>query len=182
MDWESLPTIDAGRVSLRWISEADIDALYTIFSNPEVMRYWSTPAISDRKAADLILRQVHDGFQKRAMLKWGIARRSDDALIGTVTLSNFDFDHRRAEIGYALDRAHWGRGYMQEALHSLLSLSCRRASQATGICWLPLPSTKKPATKRLSKFSSNGRRQLLGVRRPGAALVGGGPAPPVVIQ
>jgi ribosomal-protein-alanine N-acetyltransferase len=103
--------------------EADIDALYTIFSNVEVMRYWSTPAIPDRNAAAAILREVHDGFQKRTVLKWGIARRTDDALLGTVTLYNLDLDHRRAEMGYALDRAHWGRGYMQEALHALLEFS-----------------------------------------------------------
>jgi len=123
MDWESLPTIDASRVSLRWMSEADIDALYTIFSNTEVMRYWSFPALPDRKAAAVMLREVHDRFQKRELLKWGIARRTDDALIGTVTLYNLDFDHRRAEMGYALDRAHWGRGYMQEALHALLGFA-----------------------------------------------------------
>ena len=123
MNWESLPTIDATRVSLRWMSETDIDALYTIFSNMEVMRYWSTPAIPDRKAAVGILREVHDGFQKRTLLKWGIARRPDDALIGTVTLYNLSFDHRRAEMGYALDRAQWGRGYMQEALRALLGFA-----------------------------------------------------------
>jgi [ribosomal protein S5]-alanine N-acetyltransferase len=123
MDWKRLPTIDASRVSLRWMCEADIDTLYTIFSNVEVMRYWSTPAIPDRNAAAAILKEVHDGFQKRTVLKWGIARRTDDALLGTVTLYNLDLDHRRAEMGYALDRAHWGRGYMQEALHALLEFS-----------------------------------------------------------
>ena len=105
------------------MSEADIDALFTIFSNTEVMRYWSTPAIADREAAAIILRGVHDSFQKRSMLKWGVARRSDNALIGTVTLYNFSFDHRRAEMGYALDRAHWGLGYMHEALQSLLDFA-----------------------------------------------------------
>jgi ribosomal-protein-alanine N-acetyltransferase len=123
MNWESLPTIDASRISLRWMSEADIDALYRIFSNLEVMRYWSFPAIPDRNAAAVMLKEIHDGFKNRALLKWGIARRTDDAVIGTVTLCNLSFDHRRAEIGYALDRAYWGRGYMQEALHALLSFA-----------------------------------------------------------
>lgn len=119
-DWGSLPTIDARLVSLRWMVEADIDALYTIFSNEEVMRYWSSPPILDRDAAADILREVHDGFKKRAMLKWGVARRTDDAIIGTVTVYNISLDHRRAEMGYALGRANWGQGYMQEALQALL--------------------------------------------------------------
>ena len=123
INWETLPTIDAGRVSLRWMSETDIDALYTIFSNLEVMRYWSFPAIPDREAAAVMLREIHDGFKNRALLKWGVALRTDDAIIGTVTLYNLSFDHRRAEMGYALGRAHWGRGYMQEALHALLGFA-----------------------------------------------------------
>ncbi|MGI9069063.1 MAG: GNAT family N-acetyltransferase [Pyrinomonadaceae bacterium] len=123
MEWEFLPTIDANRVSLRWMSETDIDALYTIFSNLEVMRYWSFPAIPDREAAAVMLREIHEGFKNRALLKWGIALRTDDAIIGTVTLYNLSFDHRRAEMGYALGRAHWGRGYMQEALHALLGFA-----------------------------------------------------------
>lgn len=120
MDWKNLPTINADRVRLRWMSETDIDALYTIFSNVEVMRYWSSPPISDRNAAALILKGVHDGFQNRTQLKWGLATRADDALIGTVTLYNLSFDNRRAEMGYALGRAHWGNGYMHEALQTLL--------------------------------------------------------------
>lgn len=123
MDWESLPTIDASRVSLRWMSETDIDALYTIFSNVEVMRYWSFPAIPDRNAASVMLKEIHDGFQNRTLLKWGVARRTDDALIGTVTIYNLSLDHRRAELGYALGRAHWGQGYMHEALQAMLGFA-----------------------------------------------------------
>ena len=120
MDWKNLPRIDADRVRLRWMSEEDIDALYTIFSNGEVMRYWSSPPIPDKAAAAAILKAVHDGFRNRTQLKWGLARRTDDLLIGTVTLSNLSFDNRRAEMGYALGRAHWGNGFMHEALQALL--------------------------------------------------------------
>ncbi|MGH9961254.1 MAG: GNAT family N-acetyltransferase, partial [Pyrinomonadaceae bacterium] len=76
MDWTSLPTINASRVSLRWISEDDVDALYRIFSNSEVMRYWSTPPLADRNAAVKLLHEIHDDFGRQAFLKWGIARRT----------------------------------------------------------------------------------------------------------
>ncbi len=121
MDWKSLPTINASRVSLRWITEEDVDALYLIFSHTEVMRYWSTPPLADRSAAVKLLHEIHDGFRRQTLLKWGIARRTDDALIGTTTLFNLDLANHRAEIGYGLDRAHWGNGYMNEALQALLA-------------------------------------------------------------
>jgi ribosomal-protein-alanine N-acetyltransferase len=119
MDWELLPTINTRRLSLRWISEDDVDAFYAIYSNPEVMRYWSTPPLANRAAASRLVSEIHDGFERRELLKWGIALRTDDTLIGSVTLFHPDFTHRRAEIGYALGRAQWGNGYMQEALQAV---------------------------------------------------------------
>ena len=120
MDWTTLPTINTDRLCLRWMSETDIDSLYTIFSNLEVMRYWSSPPITDRNTAAQILKGVRDDFQNRTALKWGLAKCTDNLLIGTVTLYNLSFDNRRAEMGYALGRAHWGNGYMHEALQGLL--------------------------------------------------------------
>jgi ribosomal-protein-alanine N-acetyltransferase len=120
MHWERLPTIEASRVSLRWISEGDVDAFYAIYSNPEVMRYWSTPPLADRQAAANLMKKIQEDWKRRVILKWGIALRADDQLIGSITLFNLDFNHRRAEIGYALGRDHWGQGYMNEALMALL--------------------------------------------------------------
>jgi len=120
MHWERLPTINAGRVTLRWISEADVDAFYSIYSHPEVMRYWSTLPLADRAAAVELIKEIHEGWQDRTLLKWGIALPSENRLIGSVTLHNLDFNNRRAEIGYALGREHWGQGYMSEALMGML--------------------------------------------------------------
>lgn len=123
MDWERLPTITTPRLSLRWISEDDVDAFYTIYSNPEVMRYWSTPPLPNRDAAGKLISEIHKGFERRELLKWGIALRTDNTLIGSVTLFHPEFTHRRAEIGYALGRAHWGQGYMQETLQAVLAFA-----------------------------------------------------------
>jgi ribosomal-protein-alanine N-acetyltransferase len=121
MNWERLPAINTNRLSLRWISAEDVDAVYAIYSDPEVMRYWSTPPLADRNAASKLVSEIHESFKRREFLKWGIALRNDDTLIGSVTLFHPDFTHRRAEIGYALGRAHWGQGYMQETLKAVLT-------------------------------------------------------------
>jgi RimJ/RimL family protein N-acetyltransferase len=115
-----LPTIDAARVSLRWMTEEDTASLYAIFSDPEVMRYWSSLPLADIEGARNLLAQIRDYFNQRTLFQWGIARRTDDRIIGTCTLFHLDVQNRRAELGYALGREHWGHGYMQEALGALL--------------------------------------------------------------
>jgi len=121
MDWERLPTINTERLSLRWISADDVDDFFAIYSNPEVMRYWSTPPLPDRTAAGKLIGEIHKGFEGRELLKWGIALRADNTLIGSVTLFHLDFTHRRAEIGYALGHPYWGKGYMQETLKAVFN-------------------------------------------------------------
>jgi len=120
MNSDSLPIISTPRLTLRWISEDDVDGLYTVFSDPEVMRYWSSPPFSDRDAAVQLQREIVDGNEREMMMKWGIALSTDNVLIGTVTLFNLSLSNGRAELGYALGREHWGRGYMNEALRALL--------------------------------------------------------------
>jgi ribosomal-protein-alanine N-acetyltransferase len=121
MHWEHLPTLDTNRLRLRWISAADTDAFYAVYSNAEVMRYWSTPPLTDRAAAASLIAKIQEDWQRRVILKWGIAPLINDQLIGSITLFNLDFNHRRAEIGYALGREYWRQGYMNEALTAVLN-------------------------------------------------------------
>ena len=121
-DWgERLPTLAAERVSLRWLTAADVPDLYAVFSDPEVMRYWSTVPFANLAEAEDYLRSIHDLFAQRSLFQWGIAHAADARVIGTCTLYRLDHAHRRAEIGFALARAYWGRGLAREALRALLA-------------------------------------------------------------
>lgn len=121
MDSKTLPIITKPRVVLRWISEDDIDSLYEIFSNHEVMRYWSTVPLPNREAAVALQREIAAGNESETMFKWGIALRDSNKMIGTTTLFNLSLDNGRAEIGYAMAHDYWGKGYMNEALKALVS-------------------------------------------------------------
>ena len=120
MTWDSLPSLETKRMRLRWLTEADVDALYRIFSHPQVVRYWGAPALADRDAAAALLAEIQENFRKRTSMKWGVAELETDQIIGTVTLFNLNFDHKRAEIGYGLDYTYWRKGYVTEALDALL--------------------------------------------------------------
>lgn len=121
MDSKTLPVITSKRVVLRWISEDDIDGLYEVFSDPQVMRYWSRGPLPNREAAAEMQREIAAGNENNTMLKWGLALRETNSVIGTATLFNLNLDNGRAELGYAMGSAYWGKGYMHEALQALVS-------------------------------------------------------------
>ena len=121
MNSNTLPIITTERVVLRWISEDDIDSLFEVFSDPQVARYWSAPPYTDRVQAVKLQREIAAGNETNTMMKWGLALRDSNRVIGTTTLFNLNLDNGRAELGYAMGRAHWGKGYMNEALEALVS-------------------------------------------------------------
>lgn len=105
---------------MRWASEDDVDALYEVFSDPRVMRYWSSGPLQNREAAAAMQRDIAQNNLKDTAWKWGLAQRETNKLIGTVTLFNLSISNGRAEIGYAMGSAYWGKGYMNEALTALI--------------------------------------------------------------
>ncbi|MBC7446839.1 MAG: GNAT family N-acetyltransferase [Hymenobacteraceae bacterium] len=115
-----LPTLETPRLRLRHLTAADVPALFTVFSDPAVMRYWSSAPLVDEAAAAALLAQIHENFRTRALLQWGIEHRADGRVIGTCTLYRLDAQNRRGEVGYALAHAYWGQGLMQEAQNALI--------------------------------------------------------------
>jgi ribosomal-protein-alanine N-acetyltransferase len=118
--------LSAPRVTLRFLTAADAPALYGIFSDREVMRFWSRPPMVDPHEATAHVQDVCANYRSGDALQLGIERNSDRALVGTCTLFHFHWGSRRAELGYALARAAWGQGLMHEALNALVTHAFNR--------------------------------------------------------
>lgn len=108
------------RLELRPLVDADAPQLFAIFSDAQVMRYWSSvPWPSMEFARDFIERD------RRAMadaeyLRLGVVRVEGGVLLGMCTLFSFMEQCARCEVGYGFARHAWGLGYMQESVGRLL--------------------------------------------------------------
>jgi RimJ/RimL family protein N-acetyltransferase len=120
IDWKNISTIHAARVSLRPMTDNDAALLYEIYSDPEVMRYWGGAPMKNPREIQDFLAGIGEDLRQRRCIQWGIARRTDNRIIGTFAFFGIDAIARKAEIGFALGRAHWGMGYMREALQAAL--------------------------------------------------------------
>jgi RimJ/RimL family protein N-acetyltransferase len=105
---------------LRWLTEQDVPALFAIFSDPVVVRYWSHAPFTELDAAKKLLTDIHQLSGEGTLYEWGIALSATDEVIGTCTLASIDRRHRRAEIGFALAARAWGHGYAREAVARLI--------------------------------------------------------------
>lgn len=112
--------IPTERLVLRPLRSDDAQALFGVFGDPEVARFLSRPAWTSIDQALTRIGQDADAMAGGTLLRLGLERRSDHALVGECVLFNLVPACRRAEIGYALSRAARGQGLMHEALAALI--------------------------------------------------------------
>jgi [ribosomal protein S5]-alanine N-acetyltransferase len=115
-----VPLIRADNIDLRPTTEADIDGLFEMLSNPEVMKYWGRPCLKDRSEAKEYFESIQTHVADRSAMQWAIVRRSDKQFMGTCTLWHFDWNNQRCEVGYGLARRFWGQGFMQQAIRAMI--------------------------------------------------------------
>jgi len=112
--------LETPRLRLRPLVERDAQALFGIFGDPRVMRYWSTPPWQSIDEAHALVARDRDTMAAGEHVRLGIERGEDGLLLGTCSLFNIVGASRRAEVGYALAPSAWGKGLVQEAVGELL--------------------------------------------------------------
>jgi ribosomal-protein-alanine N-acetyltransferase len=108
------------RLTLRFLGARDVDALFAIYSDPEVARYWSSPPWTERVQAEVSIANALDAYRSGEALRMAIVLSESGQMVGECNLRDFYWQNRRAEVGYALARPSWGQGYLMEALAALL--------------------------------------------------------------
>ena len=120
MDWNDFPILDTNRLVLREITLSDTNSIYEIYRDPRVAEYDSFPPIRTIGEARNTIHNYRRDFKEKKQMRWGIVRRTDNCMIGTCVFMNFDYTSRRCEVGCGLVSSEWNKGYMAEALRSLI--------------------------------------------------------------
>jgi len=107
-------------------SEVTVSATPCHMSSYGLVRYPSEqngtkgfPVLPDLEAAAVLLAEIHREFRACTLFQWGV-ELTGGQLVGICTLARLDAANRRAELGFALGRAFWGRGYMADALPAVM--------------------------------------------------------------
>lgn len=114
------------RLALRPLTADDVDAVHAYQSREDVCRYIP---YSPRSRAEVAARLADPEKTRSTLdaegqaLNLAVALRDADELIGDVLLFWHSAEHRSGEIGYVLNPAFHGNGYVTEASRALLALA-----------------------------------------------------------
>lgn len=103
------------RLHLRQMDMTDLDQLYAILSNPQVMRYYPAP-YSRTRVQELISHRCIQSYAQHGYGLWAVLLRETGELIGDCGLLPQTVEGQpQLEIGYHIRPKHWNRGYASEA-------------------------------------------------------------------
>jgi [ribosomal protein S5]-alanine N-acetyltransferase len=113
--------LNTERLLLRPLNPGDARAVHLMMRDAEGMAYWDVGKVEDPAVTgDIVRRHLADMAEERAVY-WAVERLDDRAFIGVCDLSEIDWRHARAEVGFMVGRAFWGEGYTFEAMHAVIS-------------------------------------------------------------
>ena len=151
--------IETERLWLRNLAWEDRAFLLRQFSDDAVNRYLydAEPLRTLEEADELIAFYLQP--EPRAQHRWVIVWKADGAKIGTCGFHAWNREQRRADIGYDLQKAFWGRGVMTEAVRAILSFAAREMGVRQIHAHISVENERSIRLARRMGFAPSGRTQ-----------------------
>ncbi|RYF22675.1 MAG: N-acetyltransferase [Flavobacteriales bacterium] len=105
---------------LRTIAQTDLSHVFEGLSNPQVIKYYGVNYTS--------LKDTEEQMQWFANLEveetgkwWAICDKDNASFYGAIGINNYSELHQKAELGFWLLPAYWGKGFVREAANAVLN-------------------------------------------------------------
>jgi ribosomal-protein-alanine N-acetyltransferase len=115
------PILETQRLLLRQVSVNDAEAILSLRSNDEVMKYIPRPYLKSKEDALELISMFDDKIENGIGINWGIYFLDEpEKLIGIIGYYRMKPEHYRAEVGYMIFPKHNGKGIVSEALQKVI--------------------------------------------------------------
>lgn len=114
--------LETERLILRRIQAEDGAAMFENWAgDDEVTKYLTWPTHASRDTSAEIARDWAQSYEKDDFYTWGITLKAEgNVLIGTIGAIAADSNVGKIEIGYCIGRKWWHKGFMPEAVKSVM--------------------------------------------------------------
>ncbi len=107
--------LETERLALRRFTEDDVDHLFALHNDPDVMRFLNggRPTQQEEIEREYRERFAGDGY-------WAAVEKATGEFLGWFAFNQKERGPEEAELGYRLKRSAWGKGYATEGSRALI--------------------------------------------------------------
>ena len=120
LNYNPFPELVSERLLFRKLKETDAKEVFRLRSNPERMKYIPRPVLeTEEQALDMIL-MMNAKVEENTDINWAVCEKVTGAFIGFMGFYRTQPENYRTEIGYMILPQFDGKGYVTEAVATLL--------------------------------------------------------------
>ena len=109
------------RLLLRHLEHTDLDALYALYRDPEMRRYYPDGTRTRAETLEELEWQRSGHPECPELGLWATVERNTGAFLGRCGLLPWVIDGRpEVELAYLIDKARWGEGFATEAARGIV--------------------------------------------------------------
>ena len=153
---DKLPTIVAGRVTLKQIENGDSQELYRLEYDCERNKYWGydwREYLKGEPTPEYFMEGVRSDFEERQEMPLGIYL--GNRLIGEAVLHNFGYE-QECEVGIRVLPEYEGKGYASEAVRAITNFAIMELGAEVVNAKCMKPNVRSAALFRAIGFRPNG--------------------------
>jgi len=116
--------IETDRLILRKFEETDVDRLFLLDSNEEVMKYIGMPVLTNMSDSKKVIEMIQQQYVKNGVGRLAVIEKESGLLIGwsglkLITQEINGYNHIY-DLGYRFLPEYWGKGYALESAKASL--------------------------------------------------------------
>ncbi len=112
--------LETERLRLRPFADEHLDALHSLWTDPDVRRYLWDDRVMSREQAIAVIKASESNFAQRGFGFWALLLRAEgDALVGFCGFRVFE-ESGEPELLYGILPRLWGKGLVTEAGHVVI--------------------------------------------------------------
>ncbi|NOS85550.1 MAG: GNAT family N-acetyltransferase [Ignavibacteria bacterium] len=124
--FKNLPILETERLRLRKLSMRDAADVFDYASVPEVAEHVTWEYHRNISDSMHYLRFITQQYQDGIPSPWGIIHKELGKLIGTIGYHVWSLPNGFGEVGYALSKDFWNKGYTTEAFEEVIMFGFER--------------------------------------------------------
>ncbi len=127
--------LETERLHLRRLVLEDLEALYALYKDPEIRRYFPEGTLSYRETREELEWFINGHPDHPHLGLWATIHKKTGRFIGRCGLLPWTIDRQfEVEVAFLLDKAYWGQGLGTEAARALLDYGFETLGYARLIC------------------------------------------------
>lgn len=123
LNFSPFPILESERLRFRKLTDADAPEVLELRGNPEAMRFIPRPLLTSVEEAVDFIKMINNKIDDNIDINWAVTEKENDKCIGFMGFYRTQPEHSRTEIGYMILPEYNGKGYVTEAVKTLLDFA-----------------------------------------------------------